>query len=332
MKVSIIVPVYNSEEYLTDCLNSLIGQTLEEIEIIVVDDASIDNGFQILQNFASKYPNKVKIYRNLKNVGQSETRNIGLNYASGEYIGFIDSDDYVHPEMYETMYNGAINNDYPEVVTTGITFVKNSSFLNKFNRGIRRNGKLLAVLDDPEEILDQSPSVCNKIFRKDVIGDLKFLTGKMWEDIAFSFSAMFNANKILVFINHDYYYRKSMVSGVSAQGYKENPHLLDIFAVADEITKQTEKTGRYAILRDQIKFLQIAVCSQRMNEILDWKISEDKKEELLFKMLSLITEKYGDFRKLDKNKLSSRVGIMEIELYEKYMEILSLDETEKLVK
>ena len=97
MKVSIIVPVYNSERYLSDCLNSLVNQTLSEIEIIAIDDASTDHSLEILIDYAAKYPRKVKVYKNDQNKGQGASRNIGLSIANGEYVGFLDSDDYVAP-------------------------------------------------------------------------------------------------------------------------------------------------------------------------------------------------------------------------------------------
>lgn len=101
-KVSVIVPVYNSEQELRDCLDSLVEQTEKDIEIIVIDDASTDNSPEIEAEYQKKYPN-VKVYRNERNLGQSETRNRGIELAEGDYIAFLDSDDYVNPGMYEEL-------------------------------------------------------------------------------------------------------------------------------------------------------------------------------------------------------------------------------------
>lgn len=328
MKVSIIVPVYNSEKYLPDCLYSLTHQTVDSIEIIAIDDASTDNSFAILKEFQNRYPDKIKVFHNEKNMGQSFSRNVGLQIATGEYIGFLDSDDFVHPQMYKTMVDGAILENYPEVIVTGLTFVKDSYYLQSDFKGMgRQQGNVFQVLEHPDFILENSPSVCNKLFRKDTLQNITFLNDRMWEDVAFSFTNLFNANRVLRFSNSDYFYRKSATTGVSAKGFDVNPQLLDIFAVADEIEKQTKKTGRYSLLKSQITFIQITTCLQRVNEIRQWKIDETLKEELILKMLKIITKKYGDFRTLDLDSLSSRIGFLELEEYKKMMiQINSFDE------
>ena len=103
-KVSVIVPVYNVEKYLPTCLDSLVQQTLKEIEIIVVNDGSTDNSLSIMQQYAKKYPDKIKIYSK-ENGGLSDARNAGMKIANGEYISFIDSDDYISCDFIETLYN-----------------------------------------------------------------------------------------------------------------------------------------------------------------------------------------------------------------------------------
>ena len=103
-KVSVIVPVYNVEDYIEKCLNSLVNQTLEDIEIIIVNDGSKDNSENIIKSFLSRYPQKIK-YLKKENGGLSDARNYGIPYAIGEYIAFLDSDDYVELDTYENMYN-----------------------------------------------------------------------------------------------------------------------------------------------------------------------------------------------------------------------------------
>jgi len=105
IKVSVIVPVYNVEKLLKRCIDSLLGQTLQEIEIIAVDDGSTDSSLAILENYA-KQNKKLKCIGK-KNGGLSDARNHGLPYATGEYVGYVDSDDFVDPDMYETMYDKA---------------------------------------------------------------------------------------------------------------------------------------------------------------------------------------------------------------------------------
>lgn len=109
-KVSVIVPVYNTEKYLEKCLDSLVNQTLQNIEIIAVNDGSTDGSYDILEKYAEQYPQLVKIYHK-KNGGQASARNLALEVCTGEYIGFLDSDDFVKKDMYEKMYNLAKDKD-----------------------------------------------------------------------------------------------------------------------------------------------------------------------------------------------------------------------------
>ncbi len=109
-KVSIIVPVYNTEKYLVKCLDSLVNQTLNEIEIIVVNDGSTDSSPEIIDVYYKKYPQKMKVIHK-KNGGQASARNMALDISTGEYIGFLDSDDFAKVEAFEKLYECAVEND-----------------------------------------------------------------------------------------------------------------------------------------------------------------------------------------------------------------------------
>ena len=108
-KVSIIIPVYNTEKYLKQCLDSVICQTLEDIEIICIDDCSTDSSLQILREYSQR-DTRVKVFQNSMNQGLSYTRNIGIDNACGEYIQFVDSDDWVEPDTAEVLYRIAADN------------------------------------------------------------------------------------------------------------------------------------------------------------------------------------------------------------------------------
>lgn len=298
-KLSIIVPVFNAGIYLKDCLDSLINQSLDDIEIICIDDASTDNSLDILNSYAKNYP-QIKIFQNNTNMGQGYTRNIGIKEANGLYIGFVDSDDYVNKTMYENLYNAAKDHDYPEVICTNITFVKDNSYLNK-EIDFKVNTTCYNPLEQPERVLDESPSACNKIFLKSSINP--FLEGVMWEDITFTYSLLFKAKKVINVLAPGYYYRKSSVTGVSARGFVVNPKLLDIFIVADSLEP---KDNPY------VKYLQSVIILQRMTEVLNWNIPENEKKQIIYKMHELILQKYTDWRCYDQALLSSRIGILEL--------------------
>ena len=113
MKISVIVPVYNTEQYLKKCLNSLLGQTLEGVEIVAVDDGSTDSSGKILNQLQAENPDRMKVFHQ-KNSGQATARNLALQHCSGEYIAFLDSDDWVNPDKFQILYEKAkeIDADY----------------------------------------------------------------------------------------------------------------------------------------------------------------------------------------------------------------------------
>ena len=106
-KVSVIVPVYNAEKTLTDCLGNLVHQTLEDIELILVNDASTDGSLEILLSCERQFPDKVLLINSSENLGAGGARNLALDMAQGEYVGFVDADDMVDSHMYEKLYTAA---------------------------------------------------------------------------------------------------------------------------------------------------------------------------------------------------------------------------------
>ena len=151
MKVSVIIPVYNTEEYLAQCLNSLVRQTLDDIEILVVDDGSTDGSLKIAKEFEAANPSKIRVLAK-ENGGQASARNMALKHATGEYLGFVDSDDWVDTAMYQQMYDVAVREDADIVICdmedhypTHVVYHHSSQFESKFK---------------------VTPSACNKIFRR----------------------------------------------------------------------------------------------------------------------------------------------------------------------
>ena len=180
-KVSVIVPVYNVENYITKCLESLVSQTLQDMEIIIVNDGSTDNSQQIIDNFVKKYPEKIKAFIK-DNGGLSDARNFGIDRAIGEFIGFVDSDDYVTPTMFEQMYLLGKKNNAEMVICN----------LQKVNELGEITQKLCQIPNMPERIdikqhfsifADLSYFACNKIFKKELFDEKKFREGLHFEDI-----------------------------------------------------------------------------------------------------------------------------------------------------
>ena len=178
MKVSVIVPIYNVEKYLPKCLDSLSHQTLKDIEIILVNDDSPDNCEEIIKKYVQKYPN-IKYFKK-NNGGVSSARNYGLQYATGDYIGFVDSDDYVSLDMYEKMYEKAISKNF-DMVVCDINYVYDS-YEKKIDCGIKND-----TFDIKKVFLKQYPAVWNKIIKRELIEGLSFKEGVWFEDVEFTY-------------------------------------------------------------------------------------------------------------------------------------------------
>lgn len=318
-KVSIIVPVYNEEEYVSTCLISLINQTLDDIEIILIDDNSTDNSLNILLDYAKKYPN-IKVYHNEKNIGQGASRNRGLSLATGEYIGFVDSDDYIRNTMYEDMYKAVLNNNYPEVVTTEIMFVKDDGYANRDLEFLARGKeKIINPTLDKNAVISESPAVCNKIFRRDTLKDFYFVEDSLFEDIPFSYTKYMEASKVVSVSSINYFYRRDINRGVSSTNYRGNSHITDIFKVLDRLDFDMRKSSRYEVFKDEIRLIQLAYSLIRVEEVNNWQVDMDKKTLIKDKMFSLIEEKYGNLDDVDIALLESKCGINIVDEYTNYL-------------
>lgn len=177
MKVSVIVPVYNVEKYLDKCLDSLANQTLKDIEVIIVNDGSPDNSDKIIKKYVKKYHNMYAYDK--ENGGLSSARNYGLKYAKGEYIAFIDSDDYVTVDMYEKMYLKAKENDF-DMVVCDINYVYPNK-ITPVNCGIKCDTTNIKNVYSTIH-----PAAWNKIFKKELFkNNILFKNGVWFEDVEF---------------------------------------------------------------------------------------------------------------------------------------------------
>ena len=319
-KVSIIVPVYNEEEYVSTCLLSLINQTLDDIEIILIDDNSTDNSLNILLDYARKYPN-IKVYHNEKNIGQGASRNRGLSLATGEYIGFVDSDDYIRNTMYEDMYKSVLNNNYPELVTTDILFVKDDGYANRDLEFLSiGKEKIINPIQDRSAVIFESPAVCNKIFRRDTLKDFYFVEDSLFEDIPFSYTKYMEASKVVTVSSINYFYRRDINRGVSSTNYRENSHITDIFKVLDKLESDMRNSSRYEMFKSEIKLIQLAYSLIRVEEVNNWQVDIDRKNLVKDEMFSMIEEEYGNLDDVDITLLESKCEINIVDEYTNYLD------------
>lgn len=226
MKLSIIVPVYKVEEYLGECVDSLLSQTIDDYEIILVDDGSPDNSGKIADEYAAVNPDMIRVLH-IDNGGQGRARNFALDIAKGDFVGFVDSDDWVTHDMYEKMYTRAAETGADVVVC---------DFMERFADG--RKSVLPASLQD--NWLGSAGSSCNKIFRRSLIGELRFPVGLWYEDFYFS-AVMLLRSKHTEFIAEPLYiYRRGQESTMHNNNAAKN---LDMLTIMDMLEKEMLPAG-----------------------------------------------------------------------------------------
>ena len=206
-KVSIIIPVYNVEKYIRKCLDSVVNQTLKDIEIICIDDGSTDSSNTILKEYAER-DNRIIIFKQ-KNKGVSAARNSGFRMAKGEYIGIVDSDDYVSLNYFEELYNSAIVNS-SDIAATNNILMNQCGIISIKACGINTNDTELISINEKSNIIVSTGICWNKIYKRSFINKyhLNFLEIKTpAEDNYFTDLAIICANKVSINNNSTYYYQ-----------------------------------------------------------------------------------------------------------------------------
>jgi glycosyltransferase involved in cell wall biosynthesis len=223
-KVSVIIPIYNVEKFLSRCLKSVINQTLKDIEIICVNDGSTDGSYNILEEFAAKDDRIVVV--NQENKGQGTARNTGLDMAKGKYVGFVDSDDWIDLNYFEALY-AAVEKYDASMACCGI--VRKYSSKTRVKLRVREE-KLYSSAVDKYKITE-SPRKCyvyNKIYRKSEIDHhkIRFPEGVYFEDIAFSIRALYFLKTLVTVPTTIYYYRVNYKSTTRTMTDKKQQDLL----------------------------------------------------------------------------------------------------------
>lgn len=316
-KVSVIVPIYNVEKYLEKCINSLLSQTLEDIQIILVNDGSKDNSGNIAREYEKNNKNRI-IYVEKENGGLSDARNYGLKYATGDFIAFLDSDDYIEKNAYEEMYNKAIeeNADYVEC-----------DFIWEFPNKIRVD-KQYPYKNKKEMLSFVRVVAWNKLIKRQLIIDnnLEFSKGLRYEDVEFTY-------KLIPFINKFAYVDKPFIHYVQREGSianVQNERTAEIFTVLDNVIEFYKKNNIYEEYRDELEYnyARYLLCSslKRMCKIKDKTI----REKLLTESWERLNLNFPNWKEnvilktvnIGKNKYMRTVNKSTYKIYSKILEII----------
>ena len=256
IKVSIIITMYNVEKYIEKCLNSILNQTLKDIEIIIINDKSTDNSISIVKKLA-KTDKRIILLENNKNLGAGKTRNKGLKVAKGEYIAFVDSDDFVDRDYYEKLYNKA------KKTNTDICY---SNYLKYYNKNKYKRYNATPLND--EEIFNSKEilynmfetklkqdfyvknSACKAMYKKDIINkyNIIFLSERefLTEDFIFNYDFLSKCNNISFCKDAYYHY---YCSNDSSQTYKYlKPKLIEAKKLRKKLIEKTKKNNNFKYL------------------------------------------------------------------------------------
>ncbi len=249
--ISVIVPVYKSEQYLRNCLDSLVNQTKKEIEIIAVDDGSPDNSIDILNEYREKYPDILKIIRQ-ENQGQSMARNNGIKQAAGRYIAFVDSDDSIKLNTFEIMYKKALEGNY-DVVACDVEVIYPEKSI-KVNAD-RFDTKELSLEQKRKLFLEMYPTVWNKIYKREIFFDEElWFVPKIWfEDVLF-ISVLVSKIKSISYVEenlYEYYQREGSIT------YTYSEKINDLFFVVNTAVEYYKEKGLYDDYKQELEYMYV---------------------------------------------------------------------------
>lgn len=280
-KISIIIPCYNVEKYVEKCIKSIMNQTYSELEVIVIDDKSTDGTYDVLLKLKKEYNDRFILLQNEKNSGLAYTRNFGVKKATGKYIGFIDSDDYVAPDYYEVLAEKILN-DKSDLVVNDIQLVDESG--NNIGNVVKS-----CILDEVSKvsIIDNglAASACNKLLRKDLLLKYPFLEGKINEDVASIIPIIVHSDKIS-------YTDKAVYNYVqrhnSIQNSKFSEKRFDMFDSIKVCLDRISDDSNYETYRDIILLHQLL-------EIYIYILIEINDEDERYNLISKFIDKLNEF-------------------------------------
>ena len=331
-KLSVIIPVYNVENYLKECLDSITNQTVKDIEIICIDDGSTDNSPKILKEYQKK-DSRIKIITK-ENGGQASARNLGIKEAQGEYIAFIDSDDFIEPEMLEKLYTKAMDNNL-DIAMCKIATYNNQTKEIKDNvwyymLGIFRDfeKEIFNHKDTKEFTCNIAVTPYNKIYKTSLIkdNDILFPEGLIFEDEKFFYDTYLRAKRVSIIPEFLYYYRVNR-KGSTVDIEKENDYT-DIIEISKQIRQTFKETNNYEdykyLLNNRLIHLQLARFTETspkyrekffnqlkedLQRILkDQDIKDNLESDVEIRVEKILKSKdYEEFKRLDENKIFSVV-------------------------
>ncbi len=237
-KISVIIPIYKVEKYLNQCVSSIVNQTYKNLEIILVNDGSPDK-CPFLCDVWAQMDSRIRVIHK-SNGGLSSARNAGLNVASGDYIGFIDSDDYINEFMYEKLLSGFTNKNIG-IVSCGVLYDREGCVSTYLKNWLVSSTRIISYKDFPHLLLSGKVNytVVSKLYKKELLHNVRFREGKVNEDTLFMFDLSFvleDKNLNMVEIPYDGYYYRHIQGSISRN--KNRPLVIDSIQNYEVMSKE----------------------------------------------------------------------------------------------
>lgn len=291
MKLSVIIPAYNTEEYISRCLDSLVNQTLRDMEIIVVNDGSTDNTLPILIKYQNNHNNIVVIDQ--ENSGASVARNVGFNASKGKYIAFVDSDDFVDNDMYEVLYQKIETTNSDIVVCNFKEYISETDF--RIFDVSKNRGDNLTVKEHPELIYLINASPWNKIYRRDLFekNSISFPVGFRHQDLG-TIPRLIMASENISFVDnavYNYNYRRP--NNVSQTYDKKLYHSMEMIKVNLDYARENRIFDEYYDALRDLTVLHIFYSFRKLGFF----ISFDFASKYIDDAFIFLKANFPDFRK-----------------------------------
>jgi len=277
--VSVIVPIYNVENYLSKCLDSLVNQTHSNIEILAVNDGSLDRSMQIVEDYQKQFKQLKRLDK--MNGGLSDARNYGIEHASGEYLLFIDSDDYVDATMAEKLVQAALLHN-ADIAVCDMEYVYDTGE-RKYSSG---GDFKIGTVKEQVELFNINNSACNKLFKRNLFETNRFIKGIWYEDLATIPKCCYEANQIVKVDEVLYFYYQRSNSII----HTENPKVFDIYLALEELKRYLIEKNDYhhfeKIFRKMLVIQGIELTNLRIksfdNHVIDYFEINHEKASALF--------------------------------------------------
>ena len=317
VKISVIIPVYNTQKYLRECIDSILNQNFKDIEIICINDGSTDNSQDILDEYHKK-DIRFKVFTQ-KNQGLAKSRNVGLNHAKGEYVIFLDSDDYLKSDSLLKLYNIANKKNLDFVMFKIMNFdykthVKSTAryFDMKFLKNVRN--KVFNWRDVKENFFNISVTATSKLFKRELLEDIRFPEGIIFEDNLFFIKALLKAERIY-FLEDYLYLRRMRPDSITNSYYGDFKDCIKIYALIIDYFKEINSYEEFSVL---IFNRQTRDIYQRFKQL-----SEEYKKEYFDLMKKDFLERFEELKSL---KVFNNADERSLKIYNNALNLNSYNE------